>query len=101
MKVQTADAEILPGGTAVISDAGRTGSTHSVGGFAPKVELEQRMLGVLRWSQECWDGLEIQGVLLHIDDDGKATSIEPLRIPIENPPPQPEQPREPEAGKTA
>lgn len=89
MRVQTADARILPKGTAVISDAGRSGSIQSVGGFDPKIELEQRMLGIPRRSFECWDGLEVQGVVLHIADDGRAESIEPFRIPVEPPPPPP------------
>lgn len=84
-RTQTNDAQILPRGTAVISDAGRTGSIQSVGGFEPETEIRQKMLGVPARSNEHWDGLEIQGVLLKVGDDGAAESIEPFRREVETP----------------
>lgn len=85
MRVQTSDARILPKGTASISDAGRTGSIQSVGGYDPAPEIESFMLGVPNRSSECWDGLEIQGVVLQFDDDGKASSITPFRKSVPTP----------------
>ncbi len=81
IKAQTADAEILPGGTAVISDCGRTGSILSVGGFDPTIEIDQFMLGVPQRSFESWEGLEVQGCFVELDDHGKAIKIEPFRLP--------------------
>lgn len=80
-KVQTADEQILPGGTAVICDAGRTGSQLSVGGLNPEVELRKHTLQIPERSQEAWDGLELQGVLIDINDDGSSAGIERVQIP--------------------
>ncbi len=82
-KVLSADATILDGGTAYITDNGRSGSQVSVGGFDPSSEIEKQIIAVPRRSLECWDSLELVGVLVDIDDSGKAVSIETIRIPIE------------------
>ena len=89
MRVQTTDARILPQGTAVISDAGRSGSIQSVGGFIPETEIQQRIRGISLRSTESWEGLEVQGLIVRIDDDGQAQSIEPFRRPVD--PPEPNQ----------
>lgn len=78
-RIQTADEKVLPGGTAVITDAGRTGSQQSVGGFRASVEIKKFLTGVPERSEDCWDGLELQGVLLDIDSRGKAVSIERVK----------------------
>lgn len=85
MRTQTADARILPKGTAVISDAGRTGSIQSVGGFEPETEIQQKILGVPNRSSEHWQGLEIQGVVLRFADNGSAEEIIPFRREVETP----------------
>ena len=85
MKTLTADEEILPKGTAVVSDTGRTGSILSVGGFKPETEIQQFLTAIPERSQEWWQGLEFQGVLVEFDGEGKAVSIETLRIPVEPP----------------
>ncbi len=85
MRTQTSDAQILPKGTAIISDAGRTGSIQSVGGFEPEIEIQQKILGVPNRSNEHWEGLEIQGVVIRFEDDGKASEIIPFRRPVETP----------------
>jgi metallophosphoesterase (TIGR00282 family) len=84
-KVLTADEQVMPGGTAVICDTGRTGSQNSVGGLAPDVEIRKYLLGVPERSKDVWNRLELQGVILEIGDDGKALSIERLRVPCDNP----------------
>lgn len=76
----TADEEILPGGTGVICDSGRTGSLNSVGGMDPEVEVQKFLTQIPELSKDAWSDLELQGVLLDIDNLGKATSIERLRI---------------------
>ncbi|MDR2942055.1 MAG: YmdB family metallophosphoesterase [Treponema sp.] len=85
-KVQTADETILPGGTAVITDAGRTGSIQSVGGSEINSRIKEYITGIPDWTREAWDQPELQGVYLDIDRDGKALSIERVRIPV--PPPE-------------
>jgi metallophosphoesterase (TIGR00282 family) len=82
-KVLSGDASIIEGATAYISDNGRCGSQRSVGGFAPEDEIEKLITALPVRSQECWDDLALVGVLVEIDDAGKATSIEPIRVPVE------------------
>lgn len=84
-KALTADERVLPGGTAVIGSAGRTGSLLSVGGLDPDIEIRKFLTQVHEHSREAWAGLELQGVLVEIDGGGRATSIERLRLPC--PPP--------------
>ncbi|TFG63774.1 MAG: YmdB family metallophosphoesterase [Spirochaetales bacterium] len=82
-KTQTADETVLPGGTAVITDLGRAGSLESVGGLDPKVEIQKLVTQIPERSKDCWEALELQGVVLEIDESGKALSIERLRVPCE------------------
>jgi len=81
-KVQTADESILPNGTAVITDAGRTGSIQSVGGCEINSRVNEYLTGIPNWTKEAWDQPELQGVYLDIGKDGKAVSIERVRIPV-------------------
>ena len=80
-RVQTADERILGGGTAVITDAGRTGSTESVGGNERESRIKEYLSGIPDWTREAWDKPELQGVFIEIGKNGKALSIERLRIP--------------------
>jgi len=84
-KVQTADETILPGGTAVITDAGRTGSIQSVGGSEINSRIKEYITGIPDWTKEAWDQPELQGVYIDIGKDGKALSIERVRIPVQAP----------------
>jgi metallophosphoesterase (TIGR00282 family) len=85
IRTLTADAEILPKGTAVISDTGRTGSLMSVAGFKPEIEIQQFLTAIPERSQEWWLGLEAQGVVLEFDDNFKAAAITPIRFPVATP----------------
>ncbi|MDR1277576.1 MAG: YmdB family metallophosphoesterase [Treponema sp.] len=78
-RVQTADEAILPGGTAVITDAGRTGSVQSVGGCDIKSRIQEYLSGIPDWTREAGTQPEIQGVFIHLGQDGKALSIERFR----------------------
>jgi calcineurin-like phosphoesterase len=86
-KALTADARVLSGGTAVITDAGRTGSLGSVAGLDPEIEIRKLTTLVHEYSKEAWAQLELQGVVLEIGEDGRAVSIESLRVPCAPPPP--------------
>jgi 2',3'-cyclic-nucleotide 2'-phosphodiesterase len=86
-KALTADDRVMAGGTAVISDAGRTGSLGSVAGLDPEIEIRKLTTLVHEYSKEAWAMLELQGVVFEIDDEGKATSIERIRVPCAAPPP--------------
>jgi metallophosphoesterase (TIGR00282 family) len=82
-RVQTADEKLLPGGTAVITDAGRSGSFFSVSGTETESRIKEYISGIPDWTKEAWEGCELQGVLIDIDGGGKALSIERLRIPVQ------------------
>ena len=84
-KVLSSDARILKQGTAYITDNGRCGSQTSVGGFDSGTEIQKLITQVPNRSTECWDNLELVGVLVEIEESGKARSIETLRIPVEQP----------------
>ncbi len=81
-KAQTSDAGVR-GGTAYITDAGRTGSLMSVGGLDPEVRLREYLTGIPAWSKDGKLALELQGCLIEADDDGRATAIRALRVPCD------------------
>ncbi len=88
-KVLTADATILEGGTAYITDLGRCGASVSVGGFEPEHEIKKLRSQVMVRSHESWEKPQLQGLLVDIDDQsGKATAIETIRmdVKVEMPP---------------
>jgi metallophosphoesterase (TIGR00282 family) len=84
-RVQTADESILPGGTAVISDAGRTGSAESIGGCEIASRIQEYLSGIPDWTRDAWDKPELQGVYLNIGANGKAVAIERVRIAVNAP----------------
>ncbi len=85
-RCQTADVQISPGGTAYITDAGRTGSRSSVYGMDSEREMRILLTRVPERSKDGWGDLRLQGVLMDIDKEGKAGSVETLDIPCEEVP---------------
>jgi metallophosphoesterase (TIGR00282 family) len=81
-RIPTADETILPGGTAVITDAGRTGSFQSVGGCDAKSRINEYLTGIPGWTKETWESPELQGVYLELGNDGKALAIERVRLAV-------------------
>ena len=79
VRTLSADARLLPGGTAAITHSGRTGSLNSVGGLDPEVETRKFLTQVHEQSRDAWGLLELQGVVLDVGADGAATSISTLR----------------------
>jgi 2',3'-cyclic-nucleotide 2'-phosphodiesterase len=79
-KAQTADARIYRG-TAYITDAGRTGSLLSVGGHDPATRIGEYLTGIPAWAKDGSAGLELQGCLVEVGEDGRAVSIKALRLP--------------------
>ncbi|MGA2547514.1 MAG: TIGR00282 family metallophosphoesterase [Rectinemataceae bacterium] len=79
-KAQTADARVMRG-TAYITDAGRTGSLLSVGGLDPATRIGEYLSGITVWAKDGTAGLELQGCLVEVGEDGHAISINALRIP--------------------
>ncbi|NNM54066.1 MAG: YmdB family metallophosphoesterase [Spirochaetales bacterium] len=76
-KVATADAQITSHGTAYVTDAGRTGSRASIGGFLPEKELQRLQTGIPLKSEPCWQELVVEGVFLELSHN-KGVRIEPF-----------------------
>ena len=83
-KAITSDIGIMDG-TGVISDTGRCGSIFSVGGFDPDTEVEKFITAIPKRSEETMQGLEIQGALFTLDENGQCTDTELIRLPIKTP----------------
>ncbi len=75
-KVQTADACILPNGTAYITDAGRTGSLNSVGGYAAESKIMEYKSSLPDFGKETWEMPVIQGIYLETDENGRTLQVE-------------------------
>ena len=81
--VQTADARVLPLGTAFITDAGMSGPHDSVIGVEVELAVRRMRTGLpVRFATAQGD-VRIEGVLVECDETtGRATSIEPVRVLI-------------------
>jgi 2',3'-cyclic-nucleotide 2'-phosphodiesterase len=78
--VQTADARILPGGTAAITDAGMTGPHDSVIGVEAGLAISRMRTGMPVRFQPAEGDVRIEGVLVECDADGRALACEPVRV---------------------
>lgn len=78
--IQTADEEILPHGTAYLTDVGMTGPHDSVIGTNKDTILDKILTGIPRRFDVAESGLQINAVVIEIDEvNGKAVSIERIR----------------------
>jgi len=79
--VQTADEQILPKGTAYLTDIGMTGPLHSVVGVKKELAIEKFLTGMPRRFEVASGPSVFCAVLLDLDARlGKALSIERIRI---------------------
>ncbi|MDD5434394.1 MAG: YmdB family metallophosphoesterase, partial [Nitrospira sp.] len=79
--VQTADEQILPKGTAYITDAGMTGSMNSVIGMEKDAVLEKFLTQMPKRFEVAKGHHVLSGVVVDIDETtGKSVSIERLMI---------------------
>lgn len=79
--IQTADEEILPKGTAYLTDAGMTGPHDSVIGIIKDRAIKRFLTGMPSKFEVAENGLQINGVLVKIDEQtGKSTHIERVRL---------------------
>jgi calcineurin-like phosphoesterase len=80
--VPTADARVLPGGTAYVTDIGMTGSHAGVIGYRAQLAIQRQVLA-RRIRLELADGdVRLQGAVIEVDvASGRAASIE--RIDLE------------------
>jgi metallophosphoesterase (TIGR00282 family) len=80
--IQTADASILPGGTAFISDVGMTGPYNSVLGMRKDIALKRFLLQTAHKYEMADEDYKISGVSMEIDaETGQAMKIESFMYP--------------------
>ena len=73
--VQTADEQILPGGTAYITDVGMTGSGESVIGIVKEDAISRFLTQMPRRYRVARSSPRFNGVMVEIDSEGQATQI--------------------------
>lgn len=81
--VQTADARVFPNGTAFMTDAGMTGPHFSVIGVEPELAVRRMRTGMPVRFETAQGDVRIEGALVECDaESGRASSIEPVRVPF-------------------
>ncbi|MBN2333198.1 MAG: TIGR00282 family metallophosphoesterase [Deltaproteobacteria bacterium] len=81
--VQTADEQILPGGTAYISDLGMTGAMDSVIGMKPDRVIAKFLTSMPQRYEVATNNVQLHGVLLEVEKKtGTARRIERLKIKL-------------------
>jgi metallophosphoesterase (TIGR00282 family) len=78
--VQTSDADILPKGTAYMTDAGMTGPHLSAIGMGHEEVLRSILSGRLSRFKPAKEGGAMEGALMDFDERGKALSIKAVRL---------------------
>ncbi|HEY7950887.1 MAG TPA: TIGR00282 family metallophosphoesterase [Solirubrobacterales bacterium] len=79
--VPTADARVLPQGTAFISDVGMTGSRTSVLGVKPELILERLITQMPVKFETAEEDVWVMGVVVDVNERGLADSIEQVMVP--------------------
>jgi metallophosphoesterase (TIGR00282 family) len=80
--IQTADATILPAGSAYITDVGMTGPYNSVVGMRKDIALKRLLLQTAHKYEMADGDMKIAGVFAEIDSDtGQAMKIESFMFP--------------------
>ncbi len=87
--VPTADARVLPGGTAFISDVGMTGSRTSVLGVKPKQALEALITQMPVRFETAEENVWVMGAAVEVNERGLADSIEQVLQPAPGGGPRP------------
>lgn len=79
--VQTADARVLPGGTAAMTDVGMTGPHDSVLGVQTELAVRRMRTGLPVRFETASAGVRLEGALVTCDPaTGRASAIEPVRV---------------------
>jgi 2',3'-cyclic-nucleotide 2'-phosphodiesterase len=84
--VPTADARVLPGGTAFISDVGMTGSRAGILGVKKEQALAALMTQMPTRFETAEDDVWVMGAVVDVNSRGLADSIVPLQVPAPPPP---------------
>jgi calcineurin-like phosphoesterase len=80
---KVAAARVLDGRvTAVITDAGMTGPHDSVIGVKAELAIHRMRTGMQVRFEPASGGVRIEGVVVDCDEDGRALSCEPVRVPF-------------------
>ena len=82
--VQTADGRVLPNGTGYLSDAGMTGPVDSVIGMRREIILERFWSQLPQPFKVATQNIQLQGVLLQIDSEGRCREIKGLQVGIKS-----------------
>jgi metallophosphoesterase (TIGR00282 family) len=80
--VQTNDARMQPNGTAAVTDAGMTGPHDSVIGVKAELAISRMRTRMPVRFEPAEGGVRIEGVVVDCSDDGRARSIELLRVEL-------------------
>ena len=79
--VPTADARVLPKGTAFICDVGMTGSRESVLGVKPEQALDALITQMPARFETAEDNVWVMGAAVQLNDLGLAESIDQVMVP--------------------
>jgi len=79
--VQTADEQILPEGTAYITDLGMVGPHDGVIGMQTEIVLQRFLRGLSMKFEPCDGGIKLNGLIIDVDEEtGRATRVERLSL---------------------
>ena len=81
--VPTADARVLPGGTAYITDVGMTGPRGGVIGVKRELALERFLTFTNVRFETSGEDPWLNALLVEADGQGRATAVEQLLLPAE------------------
>lgn len=80
--VQTADEQILPGGTAYMTDLGMTGPHDGVIGMQTEIVIERFLKGMALKFEPTNGAIRLNGLIIDIDETtGRAERVERVSIP--------------------
>ena len=80
--VPTADARVLPGGTAHMTDVGMTGSRSGIIGVKREQALQAFRTQMPIRFETAEEDIWVMGVVVDISDDGLARGITPVSLPV-------------------
>jgi 2',3'-cyclic-nucleotide 2'-phosphodiesterase len=79
--VQTADEQILPGGTAYLTDLGMTGPHDGVIGMQTTVVLERFLKGIAPKMEPAEGGIRLNGLIVDVEEEtGRALRVERVSL---------------------
>ena len=81
--VQTADARVLSGRTAAMTDTGMTGPHDSVIGVEADLAIRRMRTGMPVRFQPAESDVRIEGALVECDGEGRATACEAVRVSVD------------------